>query len=337
MRERGLLVRTERGLRTNFDFEGQTVYYDATRPEAREYMWNKAKEHYYSHGIRTFWLDQAEPEFSVYDYDNYRYYQGPVLKVGNIYPREYARTFYDGVKQEEKTESVVNLLRCAWVGSAKLGALVWSGDIASSWPTFRNQLAAGLNMGLAGISWWTTDIGGFHGGDPSNEAFRELFVRWFQWGAFCPVMRLHGDRDPKRGKHPSSSGADNEVWSYGEDVYKICKKYLEIREKLRPYTRRLMQEASDRGSPVMRTLFYEFPKDSQSWEIHDQYMYGDTYLCCPVLFAGTTSMSVYLPPLGSGEKWVDFYNETKAHEGGQKLEVSCPMDQMPVFIRSKTI
>jgi alpha-D-xyloside xylohydrolase len=336
MREHGLLVRTERGLRTNFDFEGQTVYVDTTKPEARQFLWKKAKEHYYSHGIKTFWLDEAEPEYSVYDFDNYRYHQGPVLKVGNLYPREYARAFYDGVSKEENTESVVNLLRCAWVGSAKLGALVWSGDIASSWPSFRNQLAAGLNMGLAGLQWWTTDIGGFHGGDPTSEAFRELFVRWFQWGAFCPVMRLHGDRDPKRGKDPSSSGADNEVWSYGEEVYEICKKYLAIREKLRPYTRRLMKEASERGSPVMRTLFYEFPQDPQSWNVHDQYMYGDAYLCCPVLSAGATSMSVYLPPVESGRKWVDFYDETKSHEGGQRVDVQCPLDQMPVFIRGSS-
>jgi alpha-D-xyloside xylohydrolase len=335
MREQGLLVRTERGLRTNFDFEGQTIYYDPTKPEAREYVWSKAKKNYYNYGIKTFWLDEAEPEYSVYDFDNYRYYQGPVLKVGNIYPREYARTFYEGLQREEKTDSIVNLLRCAWVGSQKLGALVWSGDIASSWPSFRNQLAAGLNMGIAGLPWWTTDIGGFHGGDPSKEDFRELFVRWFQWGTFCPVMRLHGDRDPKRGDQPSSSGADNEIWSYGPEVYEICKKYLSIREKLRPYTRRLMEEASSNGSPVMRTLFYQFPKDPRSWQVHEQFMYGDTYLCCPVLSPGLDKMSVYLPPLSDEETWVDFYNEQVAHQGGQTVEVACPREQMPVFTRKK--
>ncbi len=125
-------------------------------------------------------------------------------------------------------KNIVNLLRCAWAGSQKYGALVWSGDIASSFNSMRNQLAAGLNMGLAGIPWWTTDIGGFHGGNPDDPAFRELFARWFQWGAFCPVMRLHGDREPRQPQYGTTggatcrSGAANEVWSYGEEVYHIC-------------------------------------------------------------------------------------------------------------------
>lgn len=138
----------------------------------------------------------------------------------------------------------MNLLRCAWAGSLKYGALVWSGDIASSFDSMRNQLAAGLNMGIAGIPWWTTDIGGFHGGDPNDPAFRELFVRWFQWGTFCPVMRLHGDREPRQpqfgttGGASCCSGAANEVWSYGEEVYEICRKYMNIREQMRSYTRK---------------------------------------------------------------------------------------------------
>lgn len=96
----------------------------------------------------------------------------------------------------EGQENIINLLRCAWAGSQKYGALVWSGDIHSSFSSLRNQLAAGLNMGLAGIPWWTTDIGGFHGGDPKDPKFQELLVRWFEYGTFCPVMRLHGYREP---------------------------------------------------------------------------------------------------------------------------------------------
>lgn len=338
MLERGLLVRSERGIRTTMNFEGETVYYDATNPEARSFVWQKAKESYHDLGVKLFWLDEAEPEYSAYDFDNYRYHKGPVLKVGNQYPRDYARGFYEGMESAGQKD-VVNLLRCAWVGSQKYGALVWSGDIASSWPSLRNQLAAGLNMGLAGLPWWTTDIGGFHGGNPDDEGFRELFVRWFQWGAFCPVMRLHGDRDPKRGKKPgdddltSGSGADNEVWSYGEEVYGICEKYLKIREGLREYTRRLMKEAHERGSPVMRTLFYEFPGDERAWEVHEQFMYGDTYLVCPVLRAGVRKMEVYLPVLGDGGRWVSFYDEGVVFEGGRTVEVECPLDSMPVFTK----
>jgi len=251
MLENGYLIRTDRGIRIGMDFEGNTIHYDATNPEARKYLWGKARTNYYSKGIKVFWLDEAEPEYTAYDFDNYRYYLGPNLKIGNIYPREYARTFYEGMEAAGQ-KNIVNLLRCAWAGSQKFGALVWSGDIASSWSSLRNQLAAGLNMGIAGIPWWTTDIGGFHGGDPNDEAFRELFVRWFQWGAFCPVMRLHGDREPKQqqvgttGGATCLSGAPNEVWYYGEEVYGICKKYMFIREEMRDYTRGLMLTKRER-------------------------------------------------------------------------------------------
>lgn len=175
MLEKGYLIRTERGFRVGLDFEGATIHYDATNPEARKYVWNKARKHYYEKGIKVFWLDEAEPEYSAYDFDNYRYYRGNNLQIGNIYPVEYAKTFYEGMESEGQKNSV-NLLRCAWAGSQNYGALVWSGDIASSFSSMRNQLAAGLNMGIAGIPWWTTDIGGFHGGNPGDEEFRELFV-----------------------------------------------------------------------------------------------------------------------------------------------------------------
>jgi alpha-D-xyloside xylohydrolase len=334
MRERGYLVQTERGIRVNHDFEGNTTYYDPLNPDARKYVWDKVKKNYYSKGIKLFWLDEAEPEYSVYDFDNYRYHLGPVLSVGNLYPREYARTFYEGM-QAESQQDIVNLIRCAWAGSQKYGALVWSGDIASSWPSFRNQLAAGLNMGIAGLPWWTTDIGGFHGGNPDDEAFRELFVRWFQWATFCPVMRLHGDRDPKRRPEGgfSSSGADNEVWSYGDEVYGICCKYMGIREELRDYTRGLMKEAHEKGSPVMRPLFYEFPGVKECWEVTEQYMYGDKYLCCPVLKPGLRKLSVYLPVLAEGETWSVFSETGGTFQGGQVVEVDCPLDWMPVFVR----
>ena len=178
---------------------------------------------------------------------------------------------YEGM-EEAGQENIVNLLRCAWAGSQKYGALVWSGDIDSSFRSLRSQLAAGLNMGLAGIPWWTTDIGGFHGGNIYDEDFKEVLVRWFEFGAFCPVFRLHGFREPFKeplgttGGGKSISGAENEVWSYGDEVYGICKKYLELREKMLPYVKRLMTEAHEKGPPVMRPLFYDFPEDGKCWE-----------------------------------------------------------------------
>ncbi len=334
MLEKGYLIRTERGYRAGMDFQGITVHFDATNPGAREYVWNKAKQNYYDKGIRVFWLDEAEPEYTVYDFDNYRYHRGTNLRIGNTYPVEYARTFYEGMEKEGQ-QNIVNLLRCAWAGSQKYGALVWSGDIASSFESMRNQLCAGLNMGMAGIPWWTTDIGGFHGGNPDDPAFRELFARWFAWGAFCPVMRLHGDREPRQPQYGTTggasccSGAANEVWSYGEEVYEICKKYLEIREKMRPYTRRIMQEAHEKGTPVMRPLFYMYPDDPRCWEIEDAYFYGPDMLVAPILYAGQSSRSVYLP---KGETWVA-YESGKEYEGGQNVEADAPLDTIPVFVR----
>ena len=209
----------------------------------------KQKKNYYDKGIKTFWLDEAEPEYSVYDFENYRYYLGPNVQIGNIYPELYAKTFYDGMTAEGQ-ENVINLLRCAWAGSQKYGALVWSGDIHSSFSSLRNQVAAGLNMGIAGIPWFTTDIGGFHGGNPDDPAFRELLIRWFEYGTFCPVMRLHGDREPHKppmgseGGAACVSGADNEVWSFGDEAYEILCGYLVLREKMKPYITELMKAAS---------------------------------------------------------------------------------------------
>lgn len=334
MLEKGYLIRTERGFRVGLDFQGATIHYDTTNPRAREYVWEKAKKNYYDKGIKVFWLDEAEPEYTVYDLDNYRYYLGSNLRIGNLYPREYAKGFYEGMEREGQ-ENIVNLLRCAWAGSQKYGTLVWSGDIASSFESMRNQLTAGLNMGIAGIPWWTTDIGGFHGGDPNDESFRELFVRWFQWGAYCPVMRVHGDREPRQPQYGTTggatccSGAANEVWSYGEKVYDICVKYMNIREKLRDYTRKLMKEAHEKGTPIMRTMFYEFPNDELCWEAEDQYMYGDRYLVTPVLYAGARKRNVYLP---KGFQWKDTENG-HIYEGGKTIEVELSLETMPVFER----
>jgi alpha-D-xyloside xylohydrolase len=335
MLENGYLIRCDRGVDASFTFFANTLPFDATNPEARGYVWAKVKEHYYDAGVRLFWLDEAEPEYNIYDFDNYRYYSGPCLQTGNIYPSCYSQAFYDGMKAAGQT-NIVNLVRCAWAGSQKYGALVWSGDIPSTFGSMKNQLAAGLNMGIAGIPWWTTDIGGFYGGDPTNPEFQELFIRWFQWGAFCPVMRLHGDREPRQpqygttGGYFCASGADNEVWSYGPEAFEICKKYLRLREEMRDYTRKLMEEAHTKGLPIMRAMFVEFPDDPVCWELEEQYMYGDKYLVAPILNLGQRARKVYLP---SGCDWRLSDGSQQIFSGGQWTEVRAPLDTMPVFER----
>jgi len=334
MWDQGLLVHSERGVKTTMEFLGNCTFFDSTNPQARKYIWETCKRNYYDKGVKLFWLDEAEPEYSVYDFDNYRYYLGSNMQVGNLYPVMYAKAFFDGMRAEGR-EKIVNLLRCAWAGSAKYGALVWSGDIASSFESFRNQLSAGLNMGMAGIPWWTTDIGGFHGGNPNDPAFRELFARWFAWGCFCPVMRLHGDREP-HDRPPMSdhgggmcvSGADNEVWSYGEEVYEICKKYMALREALRPYVREQMQHTHETGAPVMRPMFYDFPADKTCWSLEKQYMFGPDYLVAPVMEPGVEAMDLYLPE----GRWQNIDTQ-EILTGGGWVNVPAPLDVIPVMKR----
>ena len=305
MKQQGLLVKINSGIDVQMIFHGNNVFMDATNPRTRKYVWEKCKKNYADLGIRTFWLDEAEPEFTTYEYENYRYHAGPVIETGNIYPREYARLFYEGQKQNGQ-DDIVNLIRCAWAGSQRYGALVWSGDIMSTYEDFRKQICAGIHMGLSGIPWWTTDIGGFHGGQIADEGFRELLVRWFQFGAFCPVMRLHGCRQPsspiinRAGEEREGTGADNEVWSFGDEAYPILVKFIRLRELLRNYTRSLMKQAHETGDPVIRALFYEFPDDKECWDITDSYLFGPDVLVAPVCHEKARSRRVYLP---SGASW----------------------------------
>lgn len=334
MLEKGYLIRTDRGHRIAMDFHGNTIHFDPTNPGARKYVWEKVKKSYYDRGIRIFWLDEAEPEYTYYDFDLYRYHLGPNLQIGNIYPVMYAKAFFDGMK-EAGQENIINLIRCAWAGSQRYGALLWSGDIHSSFRSLRDQLAAGLNVSLAGIPWWTTDIGGFHGGNPDDPEFRELFVRWFQFGTFCPVMRLHGDREPHSeplgtsGGGICSSGADNEVWSYGPEVYEICKKYLEIRYRIKPYIKKLMREAHEKGTPVIRPLFYDFHEDKTAWQVEDQYMFGPDVLVAPILYPKMEKRKVYLP---EDTDWKNAWTGEE-FQGGQTIEVDAPIDIIPLFLR----
>ena len=329
-----LLVRSERGIDVQMAFEGPSAFLDVTDPRARDFLWRTCRRNYGRHGIRMFWLDEAEPEYGVYDFDNYRYHLGPNVQVGNVYPQLYARTFFEGLRGDGE-EEVVNLVRCAWAGSQRYGALVWSGDISSTFEDLRRQVTAGIHMGVAGIPWFTTDIGGFHGGDGRDPAFRELLVRWFQFAAFCPVMRLHGDRLPAEpvqaadGSRRLPSGGPNELWSFGEEVYDILAGFVHLREELRPYTRDLMAVAHTDGQPVMRGLFHEFPDDPVCWDVDDQYLFGPDLLVAPVLTPGASRREVYLP---AGATWTDL-RDGRRHDGGQRVDTPAPLTSVPVFAR----
>lgn len=336
MHEQGFLVNTRKGLNINFDFLGNTRFLDPTHPDARKFVWQVCKKNYFDHGVNLFWLDEAEPEYGVYDFDNYRYHAGNTQEVGNIYPLNYTQAFYDGLR-ESGQENPVSLVRCAWAGSQRYGALVWSGDIHSSFESMRNQICAGLNMGMAGIPWWTTDIGGFHGGNVNDPKFHELLIRWFQWAVFSPVLRMHGHRDPitepeipwRDGIAQCNSGAGNELWSFGNDTFVILKRFATLREMLRPYLRELMRSAHESGEPLMRPMFYHYPQQTQSWGITDQYLFGADIVVAPVVHAGATVREVWLP---AGEVWVEV-NTGQYYHGGVTVTVSAPLSVLPLFVR----
>ncbi|TDD71871.1 glycoside hydrolase family 31 protein [Jiangella aurantiaca] len=336
MAEKGLFVRNERGAPVHVDagdkgvVEGRTfmAYYDSTNPAAREFIWEQVQRGYHDHGISIWWLDAGEPEIRPLAVDNLLFHAGPGLEVANLYPRENARTFWEGMRAAGETE-ILTLNRSAWAGSQRYGAAVWSGDIKADFESLAQQIRAGLNMALSGFSWWTTDIGGFHGGDPEDPEFRELMIRWFQFGVFCPITRLHGDREPRQRPGPLTNSGPNEVWSFGDEVYEELRRQLFLRERLRGYIHDQMAVASERGLPPMRPLLVDHPHDPEVWTVDDQYTFGSDLIVAPVLEYGARSRQVYLP---AGERWRHVWTGT-TYEGGRRYDVEAPLSSIPVFAR----
>lgn len=335
MVEKGYLARTEKGAMQTYDYMGDCVSIDVTNPDAREYLWEICKKNYYDYGIDMFWLDNAEPDSSAYDFDNMRYYMGPASACGCIYPQMYVKAFNDGITAAGGKKNMIHLTRSGWAGNQKYPALIWSGDIPSTFESFIVQTKAGLNMGLAGIPWWTTDIGGFTTDDVNDPDFRELLLRWYEWAVFTPILRMHGDRGPYNipnlsdldyGGGCQHTGQDNELWSYGEEAFEIMKKNLDLRHELKPYIESLFKEASENGSPIIRTMFFEFPENSKCWEIEDQYMFGSKYLVAPIVNLGDREREVYLPE----GIWKDIHTEEK-YEGNTVIVAKAPIEYIPVF------
>jgi alpha-D-xyloside xylohydrolase len=336
MQERGLLLRNERGLPAQMIFwdnrpEGEigVQYYDAMNPRARQFIWEQVHEHYYQYGIKTYWLDACEPEMFPLHPDNLHFHLGNGAAVANAYPMLHERGFYEHVRSAGEA-TILNLCRSAWAGSQRYAAAVWSGDIESTFEALQAQVRAGLNMAMSGIPWWTTDIGGFYGGANQSPAFRELIVRWFQYGVFCPIFRLHGNRTLEEGEGWAGTGAPNEVWSFGDDAYAIIKDLLFLRERLRPYVEAQMQLAHENGMPPMRPLFFDFPDDAEGVAIDDQFLFGPDLLVAPVLHEGARSRPVYLP---SGVSWTDAWSG-EVFDGGQSINADAPLERIPVYIRA---
>lgn len=336
MLEQGLLLESQGGRPAQADWvdRGMTVgiptaFYDPTNPRARDYLWDRLKENYLAHGIDVWWLDACEPEIKPgYPSADLLFEAGPGSEVANLYPREHARGVYEHMVADGHPE-VVSLIRSAWAGSQRWGSLLWSGDIGTTFDALAGQITCGLNTAMSGIPWWTTDIGGFHGGDPDDPAYRELLVRWFWFGVFCPVLRLHGHREPRGAHGQGFNGGPNEVWSYGEQAYDILVEALATRERLRPYLRVQFDEAARSGIPVLRPLALEFPDDPAGWEVADQFLCGRDILVAPVIVAGARSREVYLP---AGARWTDAFTGEE-FDGGRTVTAEAPLARIPVFLR----
>jgi alpha-D-xyloside xylohydrolase len=342
LRDEGMLLGVDGGVEFHgtirdkgMDVPMPIAFYDPTNPRTREFIWSVVKGNYHDLGVRVWWLDACEPELNPGHSANLSFHAGPGAEVACIYPRDNARMFAEGMAKAaeesgnlEDAETVL-LCRSAWAGQQRYPAAVWSGDIPATWESLRQQVRAGLSIAIAGIPWWTTDIGGFHGGDPGDEAFRELVVRWFQYGAFCPLFRLHGVREPRTPVGWDMTGGPNEVWAFGDEAYAIIKDVMLMRERLRPYLHEQLDKAAADGLPAMRPLFVDFPQDERAWTVEDQMMFGPDVLVAPVTEGGARSRAVYLP---AGTPWTHAWSG-RVHDGGTLIDQDAPLHEIPVYLR----
>ena len=329
MLKNDMLIKCVRGDNKVFNFYGPQAEIDATNPKTREFVFSKLKQNYLDNGVDALWFDEAEPEIHPENFGNLIYSLGRGDEYGLIYPYYYSMMAYDGFRAMG-VDAPVTLTRCAYTGSQKFGALVWSGDIPSTFESLSMQVKAGLNMSVCGFPWWNTDIGGFYGADTTSEEYRELIVRWFQYGVFCPVMRVHGNRnrhgEEKRDvKEPT--GDPNEIWGFGERNYPILRDLIFLRERLRPYIEEHMKIAAEKGYPVMRPMFFDFPEDENCYSLGEQYMVGDDIIFAPIVNRGQTEKSVYLP---DGE-WVLTKDKTVYTKGF--YSVNAEIDEFVAFVK----
>jgi len=329
---RGLLA-TDADGNAALGYAGGYVY-DLFTQQARDYAWGNMQAGYVEqYGLHHWWLDCNEPCGGTNNgsfANNWLYNNGtwPAAFVGAAYPAMVDRMIYDGEGAPGKmyTKDNVMLSRSAWAGSQRYGAAVWSGDTQSTWDDFNQQFRAGLNMMMSGTTYWTTDIGGFANGDTTDPNFRELVVRWFQWGAFCPLFRLHGIR--KGPVWPPGPGgkcgqtASNEIWSFGNESEAAIIKVMQLRDSLRPYVMEQYTAASASGTPVSRPLFYDFWDDSGAQAIEDEMMFGPDYLVAPVLARGVPSRKVYLPRLPSGMVWTNVFTGVTHDTSGGGITIT---------------
>ncbi len=299
--------------------------YDATNPEARKYYWDQINQSLFKIGLDAWWMDTTEPETEGQEENillNHKLAVGSGNRYLNIFPLMDTGAVYEGQRAASDRKRVYILSRSAFSGIQRNSVTAWSGDIISDFVTFKRQIPAGLNFSLSGSPYWTTDIGGFVFGNDDDPAFRELFVRWFQFGTFSPILRVHGTRNPDQ----------NELWSYGPDAQKILVSFDRLRYRLLPYIYSLAWKTTSEGYTLMRPLVMDFRTDERAANIGDQFMFGPALLVNPVTEPAATSRSVYLPTV----RWYDFWSGA-AVDGKGTVEAAAPLERIPLYVRAGSI
>jgi alpha-D-xyloside xylohydrolase len=310
---------------------------DTTNPAAARWYWGEIRDNFVNKGFDSIWLDETEPDLPP----NGSYFSiGPGTRYFNAYPLFHTASVYDGFRRDEKQRALI-LARASYLGAQRNAAIFWSSDIYSTWDEFQRTIPAGLDFTASGMPYWCSDTGGFlnlppehhplHTPllDPSDardnvggyDDYPELYVRWFEYAVFEPIFRTHGTRN------------FNEPWSYGKQAEPILAKYLRMRYQLLPYVYSLGYFSYSTGAPYMRALFMDFPNDPNVAGMGDEYMFGPAFLVAPVTEQGATSRNVYLP---AGSDWYNYWTNERL-KGGQTVEVSAPIDTIPLFVRAGSI
>jgi len=304
---------------------GQAVY-DPTNPGARKFYWDNANTALFQKGVDAWWLDTDEPETEGREANILTDHQlsiGSGARYANTFPNFHTSVVAEGQRAASDQKRVFILSRSAYAGSQRNGVTAWSGDVLSDFVTFQRQISAGLNYSISGMPYWTTDIGGFiSGGDLNDPKFRELFVRWFQFGAFSPIFRVHGTRNP----------SENELWSYGPEAGKILVDYDTLRYRMMPYIYSQAWRVTNEKYTLMRPLVMDWRTDVRAQNTGDEFMFGPSILVSPVYIQGATSRAVYLPKA----TWYDFWTGEKL-AGEQTEQVTTPLEKLPLFVKAGSI
>ena len=322
MGKRGFLI--DRTIASTFHPKGSALY-DAFNPEARKYYWNLMNEALFKIGVDAWWLDTDEPETEGRETNILVTNQvsiGNGARYANEYPLLTTTAVHDGQRAASDQKRVFILSRSAYAGEQRNGAAVWSGDVNPNWETFRRQIPAGLNYSVSGLPYWTTDIGGFVEADPDDPAYRELYIRWFEFGAFCPIFRAHGTRKTNQ----------NELWSYGAEAQKTLVAYDKLRYRLMPYIYSLAWKVTNEGYTIMRPLVMDFRTDVRAQNIGDEFMFGPAILVAPVTEQAASLRHLYLPDT----TWIDFWTG-EATGGGHSIDTPAPLDHLPLYVRAGSI